>query len=143
MQLFSGDPKILSEKFWINFLSTKTLKNGPQKLLIISQNLFFSQSSPAQSTAHSPKLIFHIINMSQDSSVSLSEVWIVFGQLPNTFLTRSTHSLTKYSTSYIQQIAIKMKLCLILIGLLAFSVCSIQAQEGMYINCFCLFSSID
>merc|ERR1711997_395203 len=39
------------------------------------------------------------------------------------------HSLTKYSTSYIQQIAIKMKLCLILIGLLAFSVCSIQAQE--------------
>merc|ERR1711997_670263 len=38
-------------------------------------------------------------------------------------------TLTKYSTSYIQQIAIKMKLCLILIGLLAFSVCSIQAQE--------------
>merc|ERR1712037_654803 len=37
--------------------------------------------------------------------------------------------LTKYSTSYIQQIANKMKLCLILIGLLAFSVCSIQAQE--------------
>merc|ERR1712008_560771 len=36
---------------------------------------------------------------------------------------------TKYSTSYIQQIASKMKLCLILIGLLAFSVCSIQAQE--------------
>ena len=71
--------------------------------------------------------------MSQDSSVSLSEVWIFFGQLPNTFLTRSTHSLTKYSTSYIQQIAIKMKLCLILIGLLAFSVCSIQAQEGMQI----------
>merc|ERR1712008_466444 len=31
--------------------------------------------------------------------------------------------------SYIQQIASKMKLCLILIGLLAFSVCSIQAQE--------------
>merc|ERR1711971_1279074 len=38
-------------------------------------------------------------------------------------------TLTKYSTSYIQQIAIKMKLCLLLIGLLAFSVCSIQAQE--------------
>ena len=29
----------------------KTLKNGPQKLLIIGPNLFFSQSSPA----HSPK----------------------------------------------------------------------------------------
>merc|ERR1712238_464027 len=37
--------------------------------------------------------------------------------------------IEKYSTSYIQQIASKMKLCLILIGLLAFSVCSIQAQE--------------
>ena len=51
----------------------KTLKNGPQKLLIIGPNLFFH--SPAQPTAHSPKLIFHIINMSQNSSVSLSVTW--------------------------------------------------------------------
>ena len=28
--------------------------------------------TPAQPTAHSPELIFHIINMSQDASVSLS-----------------------------------------------------------------------
>ena len=48
----------------------KTYKNRPQKLVRIGPNFFFfhSQSSPA----HSPKLIFHIINMSQDSSVSLS-----------------------------------------------------------------------
>ena len=50
----------------------KTLKNAPQKLLIIGANLFFH--SQAQPTAHSPKLIFHIINMSQDTSVSLSVV---------------------------------------------------------------------
>ena len=42
----------------------KTLENGP--------NLFFH--SPPQPTAHSPELIFHIINMSQDLSVSLSVV---------------------------------------------------------------------
>ena len=40
----------------------KTLENGP--------NLFFH--SPPQPTAHSPELIFHIINMSQDTSASLS-----------------------------------------------------------------------
>ena len=48
----------------------KTWKNWLQKLLIISPNLYFY--SPAQPTAHSPKLIYHIINMSQDASVSLS-----------------------------------------------------------------------
>jgi hypothetical protein len=52
----------------------KTLKNGPQKLLIIGPNLFFH--SPAQPTAHSPELIFHIINMSQDTSVSLSLILV-------------------------------------------------------------------
>jgi hypothetical protein len=41
-----------------------------QKLLIIGPNLFFH--SPAQATAHSPELTFHIMNMSQDTSVSLS-----------------------------------------------------------------------
>ena len=49
------------------------MKNRPQKLLIIVPTIFFH--SPAQPTAHSPKLIFHVINMSQDSSVSLSVVW--------------------------------------------------------------------
>ena len=51
----------------------KTLKNGPQKLLIIGPNLFFH--SAAQATAHSPELVFHIINMSQ--SVSLSVILLV------------------------------------------------------------------
>ena len=48
----------------------KPLKDGPQKLLIIGPNLFFR--SPAQPTAHSLELIFHIINMSQYASVLLS-----------------------------------------------------------------------
>ena len=58
----------------ILFFAHKKLKNRPQKLLIISPNLFFH--SAAQPTAHIPKLIFHIINMSQDSSVSLSVHWV-------------------------------------------------------------------
>jgi hypothetical protein len=44
------DPKIFSKKIKINFLSIKTLKNGPQKLLIISPDPFISQSS----LGHSP-----------------------------------------------------------------------------------------
>ena len=48
----------------------KTLKNWTQKLLIISPNLFF---------AHRPELTFDIINMSQDTSVSLSVVILPAG----------------------------------------------------------------
>ena len=61
----------------------KTLKNGPQKLLIIGPNFFFH--SPAQPTAHSPELIFHIINMSQDTSVSLSVLLFIFTYVPICF----------------------------------------------------------
>ena len=50
----------------------KTLKSGPQKLLIIGPNLLFTVQPSPEPIAHSPELIFHIINMSQDSSVSLS-----------------------------------------------------------------------
>jgi hypothetical protein len=47
MQLFSADPTIFSKNFLINFLPMKTLKNRPQKLLIIGPNLFFTvQPSP-------------------------------------------------------------------------------------------------
>ena len=46
----------------------KTLKNG----LIIGPKLFCHSTGLAAQT--SPELIFHIINMSQDSSVSLSVV---------------------------------------------------------------------
>ena len=66
MQPFSTDLTICSKKFEVNFLPTKNLKNGPQTLLIIGPDLFF------HSPAHSPELIFHIMNMSQDTSVSLS-----------------------------------------------------------------------
>ena len=42
------------------------MKNPPQKLLIIGPYFFFSTGPAAQT---SPELNFHIINMSQDSSV--------------------------------------------------------------------------
>ena len=48
----------------------KSWKNGPQKLLIIGAKLFFHKYDPVAQA--SPELIFHIINMSQDSSASLS-----------------------------------------------------------------------
>jgi hypothetical protein len=51
MQLFSADPKIFSKNYKIYFLSIKTLKNGPQKLLIIGPDPFISQPSPD----HSPQ----------------------------------------------------------------------------------------
>ena len=51
------------------FLTTKSWKNLPQKLLIIGPNLF--SHSPAQHTANSPKSIFHIIEMSHQASVLL------------------------------------------------------------------------
>ena len=44
----------------------------PQKLLIIGPNLFFHSTCLAAET--SQELIFNIINMSQDSSVSLSVI---------------------------------------------------------------------
>ena len=69
MQLFSAEPTIFSKKkIW--FFTHENLKNGPTKLLIIGPNLFFH--SRAQPTAHSQELIFHIMNMSQETSVSLS-----------------------------------------------------------------------
>ena len=57
------------------FFVHENFKNGPQKLLIIGPQTFFSQYCPAAKT--SPELIFHIINMSQDSSVSLSVQFVV------------------------------------------------------------------
>ena len=40
MQFLSADPKIFSKKFLINFLFIRTVKNWPQKLLIIGPNPF-------------------------------------------------------------------------------------------------------
>ena len=55
-----------------------TLKKQVSKVAYNGPKPFF----PAQTTAHSPKLIFHIINMSQDASVSLS---VAAAQGPNCF----------------------------------------------------------
>jgi hypothetical protein len=71
MQLFSADNTIFSKKNWIFFCPWKH-KKRPQKLLIIGHKLFFHKYSPVAKT--SPELIFHIINMSQNSSVSLSVI---------------------------------------------------------------------
>ena len=73
MQLFSADPTIFSKKL-NSFFAHENIKNGPLKLLIIGPKLFFHSIGPATQT--SPELIFHIINMSQDSSVPLSVVKI-------------------------------------------------------------------
>ena len=55
--------------FQKNFkLSIKTLKNLPQKLLIIDPNPFISHSSPD----HSPELIFHIMKSRNKTSVLLA-----------------------------------------------------------------------
>ena len=56
-----------------NFLSIKTLKNLPQKLLIIDPNPFLSNSSPD----HSPELIFHIMKTRDQTSVLLSVYYLV------------------------------------------------------------------
>ena len=49
-------------------MSIKTLKNGPEKLLIIGPNLFLSQFSPD----HSTELIFHTMKSRDQTSVYLS-----------------------------------------------------------------------
>ena len=53
-----------------------TPKNRPEKLLIIGPTHFFH--SPAQTTAHSPKLIFHIMKSRNQTSVLLSVEFLLF-----------------------------------------------------------------
>ena len=62
MHLFRGDTRIFSKKRLKLIFFPWKLKKRASKVAHIPPNPFF----------HSPKLIFHIINMSQDSSVSLS-----------------------------------------------------------------------
>ena len=75
MQIFSADPKIFSTNFWIYFLSIKTLKNGPQKLLIIGLNPFISQSSPNHSPQ--PRIDFSYYEISGPDICFLICVWII------------------------------------------------------------------
>ena len=69
---FQCGPYNILKKIYIIFLPLKILKNGPKKWLIIGPNLFLHW--PAQPTAQSPELFFHAIDMSQDTSASLSVV---------------------------------------------------------------------
>ena len=62
------------QRYNIIFFAHENIKKHPQKLLIIDP-IFFSSTGPAAQT--SPELIFHVINMSQDSSVSLSVMYYV------------------------------------------------------------------
>ena len=61
----------LQKKFNL-FFAHENLKKQASKVAHNRSQTFFHSTSPAAQT--SPELIFHIINMSQDSSVSLSVV---------------------------------------------------------------------
>ena len=74
MQLFSADPTIFSKQnLNLNCVTHEDLKKRSSKIAHNWPKPFFFHS-PAQATAHSPELTFHIINMSQDTSVSLSVI---------------------------------------------------------------------
>ena len=78
MQLFSANAMVFSRKF-LFFLTPKKLKNGSQKLLIIGPDPF--SHSPAQATAHSQKLFFHITKSRDQTSVLLSVPVHLFDQV--------------------------------------------------------------
>ena len=61
--------KYFQKKNWINFLSIKTLKNWPQKLLIIGPDPFISQSSPDRSPQ--PRINFSYYEISGPDICSL------------------------------------------------------------------------
>ena len=56
------------------FFAHESIKKPASKVAHNRPQTFFSSTGPAVQT--SPELIFHIINMSQDPSVSLSVVFI-------------------------------------------------------------------
>ena len=57
------------QKEFMFIFAHEHIKKGPQKLLIIAPKPFFHSTGLAAQT--SPELIFHIIDMSQDSSILL------------------------------------------------------------------------
>ena len=63
----------LSTMFLNLFFAHENIKKRASKAAHNRPQTFFSQYCPAAQT--SPELIFHIINMSQDSSVSLSVLY--------------------------------------------------------------------
>ena len=85
-------------------MSTKTLKNWPQKLLIIGPNPFISQSSPD----HSPELIFHIMKSRDQTSFSYlwSDTWstqrsrVLYWRLSDFIWAPNYKSATHYENSF-------------------------------------------
>ena len=80
MQLFSADARVFSKKKKKKI----DLKKEKKRASKVAQTLF--SHSPAQATAHSPKLIFHILKSRDQISVLLSVM-------------KTTYILTKYYTS--------------------------------------------
>ena len=60
------------KNLFLFFFAHENIKKLPSKVAHNRPQTFFSSTGPAAQT--SPELIFHIINMSQDPSVSLSVV---------------------------------------------------------------------
>ena len=60
-------------QFFFVFFGHENMKKTPSKVAHNRPQTFFSSTGPAAQT--SPELIFHVINMSQDSSVSLSVIF--------------------------------------------------------------------
>ena len=69
MQLFSADATIFTKKIYL-FFAHENIKKRASKVAHNRPQTFFSQYCLAAQT--SQELIFHIIDISQDSSVSLS-----------------------------------------------------------------------
>ena len=81
MQLFSADAIVFSKKKLKNFLTPKTWKNRPQKLLIIAPN-FFLCTGPAAQTAQKQKSCTNKSPLMQDWVFRLGAVCSFSAQLP-------------------------------------------------------------
>ena len=73
MHLFNADAIVISKRNLKKMLTPKKWKNGPQKLLIISPDLFISQSSPDHSSQ--PRIEFSYYGISGPDICSLICGW--------------------------------------------------------------------
>ena len=128
------------------------MKNGPQKLLIISPKLFFTLLARLPKPA-GPELIFHIINMSQDSSVYWSvdgmyllNFWtkvLLFWQNNWIVLPLNMTSLQSHTCAHFTAIKLRQKLHYhILLGLLGPTCVKIFKLLCGYAFCIFLISNI-
>ena len=70
MQLFSAEAKMFTKRIKKNFWPAKSEKTGLKIYSLSAQTLL--SHSPAQTTAHSPELIFHIMKVRNQASTLLS-----------------------------------------------------------------------